>query len=398
MVTQASVSLINNQDNIKQTLKDLGSKQSVRQLGFAITSAGIGSKINKSLGLSNTDITQAGFNDRLIKGIADGTSRGLLESAVYGVDLEEAIIKNLRGEIAGLVASEAFANYVKPLDKEAFIDNLAHKMAAGMTGCLSAKIAGNHCEAGAIGAFVGEVWGDFRVDDPNALTDKQKEAVINQAKLLASIAAAAVGEDASAAANVAEMSVKWNTNNEILLEMERDMAWELANGDRDLYFKLLSTGYKLEIVANSLVDLHNQYNNITIMNLSMGVSGATIIINNKNGKVFRSAHPNINISNKASVISRPKANIGFGSVLGKNSASDIDKAIEGASFGLQGCDTICVGKARARDGDIIYTYGLGIPELSSQSKNVNIEAEASTMKFTGIILTQEERKKLINIQ
>lgn len=116
MVTQASVSLINNQGNIKQTLKDLGSKQSVRQLGFAIASAGIGSKINKSLGLSNTDITQAGFNDRLIKGIADGTSRGLLESAVYGVDLEEAIIKNLRGEIAGLVASEAFANYVKPLD------------------------------------------------------------------------------------------------------------------------------------------------------------------------------------------------------------------------------------------------------------------------------------------
>lgn len=398
MVTQASVSLINNQGNIKQTLKDLGSKQSVRQLGFAIASAGIGSKINKSLGLSNTDITQAGFNDRLIKGIADGTSRGLLESAVYRVDLEEAIIKNLRGEIVGLVASEAFANYVKLLDKEAFIDNLAHKMAAGMTGCLSAKIAGGHCEAGAIGAFVGEVWGDFRVDDPNTLTDKQKEAVINQAKLLASIAAAAFGEDASAAANVAEMSVKWNTNNEILLEVERDMAWELANGDRDLYFKLLSTGYKLEIVANSLVDLHNQYNNITIMNLSMGVSGATIIINNKNGKVFRSAHPNINISNKASVISRPKANIGFGSVLGKNSASDIDKAIEGASFGLQGCDTICVGKARTRDGDIIYTYGLGIPELSSQSKNVNIEAEASTMKFTGIILTQEERKKLINIQ
>lgn len=398
MVTQASVSLINNQGNIKQTLKDLGSKQSVRQLGFAIASAGIGSKINKSLGLSNTDITQAGFNDRLIKGIADGTSRGLLESAVYGVDLEEVIIKNLRGEIAGLVASEAFANYVKPLDKEEFIDNLAHKMAAGMTGCLSAKIAGYHCEAGSIGAFVGEVWGDFRVDDPNTLTDKQKEAVINQAKLLASIAAAAFGEDASAAANVAEMSVKWNTNNEILLEVERDMAWELANGDRDLYFKLLSTGYKLEIVANSLVDLHNQYNNITIMNLSMGVSGATIIINNKNGKVFRSAHPNINISNKASVISRPKANIGFGSVLGKNSASDIDKAIEGASFGLQGCDTICVGKARTRDGDIIYIYGLGIPELSSQSKNVNIEAEASTMKFTGIILTQEERKKLINIQ
>ena len=398
MVTQASVSLINNQGNIKQTLKDLDSKQSVRQLGFAIASAGIGSKINKSLGLSNTDITQAGFNDRLIKGIADGTSRGLLESAVYGVDLEEALKQSLTKELVGLGTQNIFKDIIHDIDGDTLARNIAHKLAAGLTGCLSAKAAGNRCEAGSIGAVVGEMWGDFRVDDPNTLTDKQKEAVINQAKLLASIAAAAVGEDASAAANVAEMSVKWNTNNEILLEVERDMAWELANGDRDLYFKLLSTGYKLEIVTNSLVDLHNQYNDITIMNLSMGVSGATIIINNKNGKVFRSVHPNINISNKASIISRPKANIGFGSVLGKNSASDIDKAIEGASFGLQGCDTICVGKARTRDSDIIYTYGLGIPELSSQSKNVNIEAEASTMKFTGIILTQEELKKLINIQ
>ena len=267
-----------------------------------------------------------------------------------------------------------------------------------MASCLSAKAAGNRCEAGAIGAVVGEMWGDYQVDDPNTLTQAQKDKLINQAKLIAGITAVFAGEDVNVAAGVAEMSVKWNANNEILLEVERDMAWELANGDRDLYFKLLSTGYRLEIVANSLVDLHNQYNDITIMNLSMGVSGATIIINNKNGKVFRSVHPNINISNKASVISRPKANIGFGSVLGKNSASDIDKAIEGASFGLQGCYTICVGKARTRDGDIIYTYGLGIPELSSQSKNVNIEAEASTMKFTGIILTQEELKKLINIQ
>ena len=163
-----------------------------------------------------------------------------------------------------------------------------------MASCLSAKAAGNRCEAGAIGAVVGEMWGDYQVDDPNTLTQAQKDKLINQAKLIAGITAVFAGEDVNVAAGVAEMSVKWNANNEILLEVERDMAWELANGDRDLYFKLLSTGYRLEIVANSLVDLHNQYNDITIMNLSMGVSGATIIINNKNGKVFRSVHPNIN--------------------------------------------------------------------------------------------------------
>ncbi|MPW86908.1 hypothetical protein C0153_08440, partial [Moraxella catarrhalis] len=46
LVTQASISLIDNQGNIKQTLKDLGSKQNIKQMTFAIASAGIGSKIN----------------------------------------------------------------------------------------------------------------------------------------------------------------------------------------------------------------------------------------------------------------------------------------------------------------------------------------------------------------
>ena len=35
--------------------------------------------------------------------------------------------------------------------------------------CISAKAAGNHCESGAIGAVVGEMWGDYQVDDPNTL-------------------------------------------------------------------------------------------------------------------------------------------------------------------------------------------------------------------------------------
>ena len=40
-----------------------------------------------------------------------------------------------------------------------------------MTSCLSAKAAGNRCDAATIGAVVGEMWGDHQVDDPN--TKKQ---------------------------------------------------------------------------------------------------------------------------------------------------------------------------------------------------------------------------------
>ena len=220
LVTQASISLIDNQGNIKQTLKDLGSKQNIKQMTFAIASAGIGSKINKSLGLSNTDITQAGFNDRLIKGIADGTSRGLLESAVYGVDLEEALKQSLTKELVGLGTQNIFKDIIHDIDGDTLARNIAHKLAAGLTGCLSAQATDNACEAGSIGAVVGEMWGDYQVDDSNTLTQAQKDKLINQAKLIAGITAAFAGEDVNVAANVAAEAVE---NNAV------ETVWDIAN-------------------------------------------------------------------------------------------------------------------------------------------------------------------------
>ena len=44
-----------------------------------------------------------------------------------------------------------------------------------MTGCLSAKAAGNRCDAATIGTVVGKMWGDYQVDDPNTLTQAQKK-------------------------------------------------------------------------------------------------------------------------------------------------------------------------------------------------------------------------------
>ena len=78
-----------------------------------------------------------------------------------------------------------------------------------MTGCLSAKVAGNRCEAGSIGAVVGEMWGDYQVDDPNTLTQAQKDKLINQAKLIAGITAAFA--DTDVAVDMAAEAVRWNS-------------------------------------------------------------------------------------------------------------------------------------------------------------------------------------------
>ena len=209
----ASVSLINNQGDVEAILKELGPKDNVKQLTLAITSAGISHKIDKSLELKGIDITQTGFDQRLVKVIANSTSTSLLQTAVYGSDFEENLKKNLRMQFATVATQDTFSNIVKDLDGDTLSDNITHKLAAGLTSCLSAKAAGNRCEAGSIGAVVGEMWGDYQVDDPNTLTQAQKDKLINQAKLIAGITAAFAGEDVNVAAGVAAEAVRWNAIN-----------------------------------------------------------------------------------------------------------------------------------------------------------------------------------------
>ncbi|WP_283162960.1 VENN motif pre-toxin domain-containing protein [Moraxella oculi] len=54
------------------------------------------------------------------------------------------------------------------------------------------------------------MWGDYQVDDPNTLTQTQKDTLIHQAKLLAAITAAYADEDVGTAASMAEEAVRWN--------------------------------------------------------------------------------------------------------------------------------------------------------------------------------------------
>ena len=55
------------------------------------------------------------------------------------------------------------------------------------------------------------MWGDWHTDNPNTLTQAQKDKLINQAKMIAGITAAYVGEDVNVAANVAAEAVENNS-------------------------------------------------------------------------------------------------------------------------------------------------------------------------------------------
>ncbi|SPX84641.1 Uncharacterised protein [Moraxella ovis] len=75
------------------------------------------------------------------------------------------------------------------------INNLSHKLAAGLTGCLSVKDKDKSCEAGAVGAIIGEMVGDWMVNDHEIITpdgdrilvlsDHDKQQILNTAKLTA---------------------------------------------------------------------------------------------------------------------------------------------------------------------------------------------------------------------
>ncbi|WP_435938681.1 VENN motif pre-toxin domain-containing protein [Moraxella bovoculi] len=59
------------------------------------------------------------------------------------------------------------------------------------------------------------MWGDWITDDPNELTQAQKETIINQARLIAGIGAAFAGEDVNVAADMAAEAVENNAIHKI---------------------------------------------------------------------------------------------------------------------------------------------------------------------------------------
>lgn len=53
------------------------------------------------------------FSDKVIKSIGEGVSCGVLENVVYGTNLEDALVKNLKGQLTNAVTVAAFSDFVK---------------------------------------------------------------------------------------------------------------------------------------------------------------------------------------------------------------------------------------------------------------------------------------------
>ena len=209
LVSQASISLINNKGNIGNTLKELGRSRTVKNLVVAAATAGVADKIGASA-LNN--ISDKQWVNDLTVNLANAGSAALINTTVNGGSLKDNLEANILAALVNTAHGEA-ASKIKQLDHH----YIAHKIAHAVAGCAAAAANKGKCQDGAIGAAVGEILGEALLSDADLgrLTPieraKIEAKIIAKAKLVAGTVAALSKGDVNAAANAAQIAVENNT-------------------------------------------------------------------------------------------------------------------------------------------------------------------------------------------
>lgn len=229
LATQASIGLINNGGDIGATLKELGSKDSIRNLATAVVTAGIMDKVGASLNIKFNDMPRLeNFANNFIQGVGSN----IISNSIQGESLSDTLEKALIAGISSSLQGE-FAQNIKQLED---VNYVLHKIAHAVAGCVVGALQ-KSCEAGAIGAAVGEVVAGQLNDGSKILTIAEKEKIINQSKLIAGVVAAYAGYDVDVAAMSADMAVRNNNTHEAVVMAELDALWIDSGYDKEKYYQ-----------------------------------------------------------------------------------------------------------------------------------------------------------------
>ncbi|RKV77321.1 MAG: S-layer family protein [Neisseria sp.] len=218
LVSQASISLINNKGDVGKTLKELGRSSTVKNLVVAAATAGVADKIGASA-LNNVSDKQ--WVNNLTVNLSNAGSAALINTAVNGGSLKDNLEANILAALVNTAHGEA-ASKIKQLDQH----YIAHKIAHAVAGCAAAAANKGKCQDGAIGAVVGEIVGEALVKntDFSGMTaseiEKAKANITAYAKLVAGATVGVTGGNVDVAANASETAVK---NNAL------DIIWDIGN-------------------------------------------------------------------------------------------------------------------------------------------------------------------------
>ncbi|EGC50535.1 hypothetical protein NMXN1568_1633 [Neisseria meningitidis N1568] len=258
LVSQASISLINNKGNIGNTLKELGRSRTVKNLVVAAATAGVSNKLGAS---SLATWSETPWVNNLNVNLANAGSAALINTAVNGGSLKDNLEANILAALVNTAHGEA-ASKIKQLDQH----YIAHKVAHAVAGCAAATANKGKCQDGAIGAAVGEIVGEALVKntDFSDMTPEQLDLEVKKitayAKFAAGTVAGVTGGDVNTAAQTAQNAVENNavkavvTAAKVVYKVARK---GLKNGKinvRDLKQTLKDEGYNLADNLTTLFD------------------------------------------------------------------------------------------------------------------------------------------------
>ncbi|MGR3806839.1 two-partner secretion domain-containing protein [Pasteurella testudinis] len=212
LVTQASISTINNRGDLGKVFKELGSKSAVKSLATAVVTAGALSKV-QALSKMQTWSNSEQWADKLSYNLVNSGITALGDATINGKSLEESLKRGLLGAVVTTAHGE-IASHIKGLEKfgdNAFIQQFSHKLAHAVAGCGAGAAVGGKCVDGAVGAVVGEVTAEIIGANSNlSYTAKERDQLLGYAKIAAATIVAHLGGNADTAINTAHTAVMNN--------------------------------------------------------------------------------------------------------------------------------------------------------------------------------------------
>ena len=225
LTTRAATLALTPDSGFEGFMKGMLSDETVRALATAMISAGLIAEAAPMLSDLGIDMSKtASFIDKLAVGVAEGSLRAIVDSAVNGNPLDENLKGALLSAAVGVIGAEA-ANVIGEAAQVGDLNKATQLIAHAALGCALGEASGGDCRSGAGGAVVGELtaWGyeamtaDELAADILALTKsasrpEETQALahqmyaewkmkgVNIAKVTAALAAAMSDADASTAA------------------------------------------------------------------------------------------------------------------------------------------------------------------------------------------------------
>ncbi len=231
LASMASVSLINNGGDIGKTLKDLGSKDAVRNLLASMATAGTLQSLGSAWTIDGQPMAginpqNASFTANLSKNLIQGVGSAIITSTLTGASLQDSLSTALVGAVVGTAAAFG-ANTIGDMVAGGQLNAAGQALLHALVGC-AAGAAGQGgqagCAAGAAGAVVGELaaaWYDPDGTKPAADTLAFVRAISGMAGALAGGSAQSVTTGAVTGVNAAQNNYLSHTERAQLAKAER---------------------------------------------------------------------------------------------------------------------------------------------------------------------------------